>query len=61
MQNQLLGVAYNSLIGFDCHGKTHYSVLLAQRKQASSLDWSIKDTLIDALEGRPDGLTLRFE
>ncbi len=50
MHNQLRGVAYNSLIDFDCHGKINYSVLLARRKQASSLDGSIKGTLIDALE-----------
>jgi hypothetical protein len=35
MHNQLRGVAYNPLIDFDCHGKIHYSVLLARRKQAS--------------------------
>jgi hypothetical protein len=51
MHNQLRGVANNSLIDFDCHGKIHYSVLLARRKQASSPDWSNKDTLLDALEG----------
>jgi hypothetical protein len=38
MHNQLCGVAYNSLIDFECHGKIHYSVLLARRKQANSLD-----------------------
>jgi len=30
--------------------KSHYSALLARRKQASSLDGSINGTLIDALE-----------
>jgi hypothetical protein len=38
MHNQLRGVANNSLIDFDCHGKIHYSVFLARRKQANSLD-----------------------
>ena len=50
MHNQLCGVANNSLIDFNCHGKIHYSVLLARRKQASSVDRSVKGTLIDALE-----------
>jgi hypothetical protein len=50
MHNQLCGVAYNSLIDFDCHGKIHDSVFLARSKQASSLDRSIKGTPIDALE-----------
>ena len=50
MHNQLCGVAYNSLIDFDCPGKIHDSVFLARSKQASSLDRSIKGTPIDALE-----------
>jgi len=48
--NQLCGVASNFLIDFNCHGKIHYSVLLARRKRASSVDRSLKGTLIDALE-----------
>jgi hypothetical protein len=36
--------------GLNCHGKILYSVLLARRKQASSVDKSVKGTLIDALE-----------
>jgi hypothetical protein len=47
MHNQLCGVAHNSPIDFDRHGKIYYSVLLAQKNRSAR---SIKGTLIDALE-----------
>src|SRR6267142_33813 len=49
MHNQLRGVAYDSLINFDCHDKIHYSVLPRRSRAA----YSTEDTDRCA-GGRPD-------